>query len=233
MIKIAILEDEEKHQKQLNDFLLRYGTEKNFPMDINVFTNAVSFLETHSTDYDVAFIDVKMPYISGMDAARMIREKDEKIAIIFVTSLAQYAVEGYSVNALDYLVKPFTYEAFSLTMARLIRHLPISEEHIFLPMLEGHVRILPSQITYLETNGHQVLYHLINKTYTRYSSFKTACSELKNKGFSECNRCYFVNLRFVRSIKGYTVDVNGKELPISQPRKKQFLAAVKAFNEKV
>ena len=232
MIKIAILEDEEKHQKLLNEGLLRYGSENNYPLDIHIFTNAVSFLETYSTDYDAVFIDVKMPYINGMDAAHMLREKDEKVTIIFVTSLVQYAVEGYSVNAFDYLVKPFSYEALAMTMTRLMRHLPRSEAYMFLPMLEGNIRVAPSQIVYLETSGHQVIYHLINKTYTRYISFKTACAELKDKGFSECNRCYFVNLRFVRSIKGYTVDVNGEELQISQPRKKSFLADVADFQEK-
>lgn len=231
-MKIAILEDEEKHQKLLQEGLLRYGSEHNCLLDIRVFTNAVSFLETYSTDYEAVFIDVKMPYINGMDAAHMLREKDEKVAIIFVTSLVQYAVEGYSVNAFDYLVKPFSYEALAMTMTRLLRYLPNGETHMLLPMLEGNIRVAPSQIVYLETNGHQVIYHLLNKTYTRYTSFKTACQELKDKGFSECNRCYCVNLHFVRSIKGYTVDVNGEQLQISQPKKKRFLADVSAFQGK-
>lgn len=233
MIKIAIVEDEEKQSLLLQSYLKRYEREHGFAFGVKTFSNAVSFLENYSADYDAVFMDIKMPYMSGMDAAHKLRETDKNVALIFVTSLMQYAISGYEVEALDYVVKPVTYGDFSLKMARLMKKLSEREKnYIIIPTATGKVRILPDDIKYMESRGHHVIYHTANGDYTRYSSLTAAEKELRGQHFFRCNSCYVINLAYVKGIKGYTVTVGENELQISQPRKKALMGAWKEFINK-
>lgn len=227
MIKCAILEDDETQAQTLKSFLERFGEEKGELFEVHLFANAVTFLENYTASYDMAFIDIRMPYISGIEASKLLRKKDEKIVIIFVTSLAQYAIEGYAVDATDYLLKPLRYADFALSMSRAMRKLTRDENMIVIPAKEGNIRIKTGDIIYIETQGHSLIYHTAGGEYARYAPLRTAIKELQGKGFSLCNRCYLVNLGQVQSVKGYTVTVGGAELQISQPRKKQFLLDLK------
>lgn len=231
MIKVAVVEDEENQRDALKTFIAKYADEKHVFFDVQTFSNAITFLDKYTADYDLVFIDIRMPYMNGMDAAHYLRRKDENAPIIFVTSLRQYAVEGYSVGASGYLVKPISFPDFSLTLTRILRKITPKDnaEYIVFPMLEGNIRLQPTNIVYLESNGHQVVYHTVERDYTRYCSLHTAAEELKDKGFSACNRCYIVNLLYIKSIKAYTVNVSGEELQISRPRKKSFLLDFKNF----
>ncbi len=229
MIKCAIVEDDAAQAEALKSHIKKFGEEGGDVFEIRAFSNAVNFLENYTADYDLAFIDIRMPYINGIQAARMLREKDDRIMIIFVTSLAQYAIEGYSVGATDYLLKPVSYADFSLTMTRAMRSLGKKEGVLFISAKEGNVCLKISGIIYIETQGHNLIYHTADKEYMRYAPLKTAVKELEGKGFSLCNRCYLVNLSYVRGIKDFTVTVGDTELQISQPRKKQFLQEMKKF----
>lgn len=229
MIKCAIIEDDAKQAKKLESHIEKFGLDNGEFFETTSFSNAVAFLENYTADFDVAFIDIRMPYIDGMQAARMLREKDDRIIIVFVTSLAQYAIEGYAVNAADYVLKPVEYAEFALTMARVMRRLSKKEDMFTLHTKEVNVRIKLAAILYIETDGHNLIYHTHGKDYVRYAPLKTAVKELEGKGFSLCNRCYLVNLSHVKNIAGMTVTVGGTELQISQPRKKQFIADFKAF----
>ena len=233
MIKIAIVEDEEKQSLLLQSYLKRYEREHGVAFGVKTFSNAVSFLENYSADYDAVFMDIKMPYMSGMDAAHKLRETDKNVALIFVTSLMQYAISGYEVEALDYVVKPVTYGDFSLKMARLMKKLSEKEQnYIIISAAAGKVRLLPDDIKYMESQGHHVIYHTASGEYTRYCSLTAAEKELRGQNFFRCNSCYVVNLAYVKGIKGYTVTVGEDELQISQPRKKALMGAWKEFINK-
>lgn len=123
MIKCAIIEDDATQAAALERHIEKFGIESGEFFEVKSFSNAVTFLENYTADFDVAFIDIRMPYIDGMQAAKLLRKKDERILIVFVTSLAQYAIDGYSVNATDYVLKPVEYAEFALTMARVMRKL--------------------------------------------------------------------------------------------------------------
>lgn len=231
MIKVAIVEDEEVQRNALKRYIERYGDEHGYSFQINTFGNAVSFLENYPADYSAVFMDIRMPYMNGMDAAHRLRELDERVALVFVTSLMQYAINGYEVNALDYIVKPITYGDFALKMSRIIKHLPAGEElHIIVPTSSGKVSLNPSEIVWLESEGHHVVYHhAAGRSFTRYSTLTAAEKELRDHGFCRCSSCYVVNLAFVKGVKGYTVTVGNEELQISQPRKKGFMLRWEEF----
>ena len=98
-MKVAILEDDLKTANLIKGYLEQYFNERLKPLELAVFDNAFDLTENYSADYDVLFLDIELPHMSGMEAAKAIRALDTKVIIVFVTNLARYAVEGYAVNA--------------------------------------------------------------------------------------------------------------------------------------
>ncbi len=229
-IHVAIVEDDLKASKTLEGYLGRYGQENEMQFRIQTFAHPLLFLEPYSANYDLVYMDIQMPLMNGMDAAHRLRELDPKVALVFVTSLTQYAIEGYQVNAMDYIVKPFNYYDFALKLTRILERIPShAGEDILIPTEVGNVRLSFDSIRYVEVQGHHLIYHTGRGEYTQYSSLSKVEQLLCGHGFARCNSCYLVNLHFVEGIKGYTVTVAGEELKISQPRKKQFVRQVEEY----
>lgn len=229
-IRVAIVEDDLKAAETLQGHLERYGQENGLQFKVRTFANPITFLEPYTADYDLVYMDIQMPLMNGMDAAHCLRDLDEKVALVFVTSLTQYAIEGYQVNAMDYIVKPFNYYDFALKLTRILERIPPHEgEDLLVPTEVGNVRLNIDSIRYVEVQGHHLIYHTSRGEYTQYSSLSKVEAQLEGRNFARCNSCYLVNLQYVEGIQGYTVTVAGEELKISQPRKKQFARQVEEY----
>ncbi|MBQ1490419.1 MAG: response regulator, partial [Blautia sp.] len=105
-IRIAIVEDEEAPRLALLTCLERFGKEKGLALSLSTFSDALSLLDHYEPIYDLIFMDIQLPYLNGMDAARRLRAMDQSVLLVFVTNLTQYAIAGYEVAALDYILKP-------------------------------------------------------------------------------------------------------------------------------
>ncbi len=231
MIHAAIVEDTDEDAKALHNHLLRYAKEKGIAITVRRFHNAIAFLDPYQAAYQLVFMDIQMPYMNGMDAAHRLRELDPDVLLIFTTNLSQYALAGYDVQAANYLVKPLRYHEFSLKLEIALRRLTIVEDNLITLRTDmGIIRISPSSIRYVEVAGHHVTFHTINGDVVQYGSMSSAAAMLDKRGFSLCNRCYLVNLQYVKAIKGYEVLLDNGSLRISQPRKKEFLQAYEAYN---
>lgn len=229
-IHVAIVEDDNTASKTLSDYLLRYAEENHIQFRISTFQDAVSMLDNYTADYDIIFMDIRMPYMNGMDAAHRLRALDQKVILIFVTSLTQYAIEGYEVSALSYIVKPVKYYDFALKLSRAVSRVPLVNSAKFeLHTKTGVIRLDPQEIIYVESSGHHLTFHTFSGEYTQYSSLTKLEEQLSEHNFARCNSCYLVNLRYVRDIKGYTVYLDSCELKISQPRKKAFVQAMEYY----
>ena len=197
---------------------------------MHAYNNAIDFLREYTSDYDIVFFDVKMPYMNGMTAAHKLREMDKQVVILFITSLTQYAIEGYAVDAVDYVVKPVSYENFALKLARAIKRSNEKDgDFIIIKEKNGTVRLNVHTIRYVESDGHHCVYHCGKSEYSRYSSLKQAAKELSAYPFAYCNSCYLVNLSYVKQIVGDEAAVDGENLQISQSKKKNFTLAWKEF----
>lgn len=230
MIKIAIVEDEINQAETLKENLKRFFTLEKQDYIVFHFESAKRFLNSYSSDYDLIFMDINLPDISGMEAAEQIRKIDQFVMIIFVTSLAQYAIKGYEVNAFDFIIKPVTYFNFALKFKRAIENLAKKEDSFILVANKSSKRKLKiADIIYVEVNKHTILYHTEQEIISVTGSLKLVQSELKNYPFELCNQCYLVNLKYVKEIVDYTVIVGNEKLLISHPRKKEFIHALNYY----
>lgn len=123
MYTIHVVEDDLKTAELLASYLQRYATSRGIDVTVSIFSNAFDFLEGYGEHVDAVFFDIEMPGMTGMDAAKRLREKDSNVTIVFATNLAQFAIEGYSVNAFDFILKPFSYPAMELKFDRIFKEL--------------------------------------------------------------------------------------------------------------
>lgn len=231
MIEIAIVEDEEKEALRLGSFLDRFSKETGAELSHKWWDSASAFLEQYQFQYDLIFMDIRMPGIDGMAAAERLREIDSAVKLIFITSLAQYAVQGYSVDALDYILKPVSYAAFALKMQRAVeRCAHRAEQWLLLNTNSGAIQLKEFELCYVEIFDHHIRYHTLQANYDAYGTLKSVEQRLPSRSFFRCNNQCIINLRYVSKLEGSTVVVEGREFPISRMRKKAFLAQLHRYS---
>ena len=121
MIRIAIVEDEDSYVQVLTGYLKQYETEHSLSFQISVFHDGLDIVSEYKADYDIILLDIQMKHLDGMKTAEKIRELDEDVSFIFITSTIQFAVQGYLVDALGYVVKPVAYLAFSQILGKAVK----------------------------------------------------------------------------------------------------------------
>mgnify|MGYP001632116583 CR=1 FL=1 len=130
MTRIAIVEDEAAVREQLAGYVQRYTRQYGTPFEVTEFADGMEILEDYRPQFDIIFLDVEMKHLDGMETARRIRERDGGVLIVFITNMAQYAIRGYAVGALDYVLKPVPYFAFSQQLQKALGQLKKRERHI-------------------------------------------------------------------------------------------------------
>ena len=230
MVRIAIIEDEQKDIDNLRSLLIKYANEKADHVEIFPFKNAVNFLTGYQPNYDLIFMDIQMPHMNGMEAAAKLRKLDTDTLLIFVTNMANVAVNGYEVGAFDFIVKPVEYASLKLKMDRVLENLALrSDKRIIIQSNGMKIVFLAKEIRYIEVLDHKLIYHTIRGDYEAYGAVSKVAEDLKPYGFSACNKPYLVNLKYVTQVEKYTVTVGDSQLQISHPRKKAFMEDLSAY----
>ena len=231
LFRVAIIDDEPSAAETLKSTVSTFMEKHGYPCSIDLFSKPLSFLDSFQCDYDLLFLDIEMPSMDGIALARKIREKDGLVTLIFVTNLAQFALEAYAVQASDYLLKPVSEAAFELKMTRLMRKLAPDAEERFIIRSGGQTMVVSVlTIDYIEANDHHVIYHIGEDAYTTYEKMKDVEKRLP-PFFAKCNRYYLVNLLKVSAIQGDTVILakTKQELRISRNEKKSFLERLSEY----
>lgn len=231
MLEIAIVEDEENYRNILCDYLKKFEHERDEEIHISIFTDGDEIVENYSAKYDIILMDIEMEFMNGMDAATKIREVDREVIIIFITNMAQYAIQGYAVDALDYVLKPISYFAFSQKIQRAVGRMKKREErYINIVSKNGVNKVAISEIGWIESEGHRLTYHAKDNIYeSTLNSMKEIENELKDYNFFRCNKCYLVNLAHVKAIRdGYAILTNGQVM-ISRAKKNEFQKALTRY----
>ena len=224
MYKIAIVEDDPAQAENLRQLLMRFSSEKKKPMKIEAFPDSYRFLSAYKGGYDIVFMDIDMPGINGMEAAGHLRKMDDVVCLIFVTNLAQYALQGYEVSAKYYLLKPVRYADFAFKMEKVFKELPDRSAVISIDAKDGFLVIPLAEILYIESYGHKLVYHTVNGEHEVWNhTLKQVEEELKGNGFVRCSSSHVINLRYLKQIGKNTVTVGKDVLPVSRSRKKPLL----------
>lgn len=230
MYQVAIIEDETKAVENLRLALTRYGKETGETFQLHIFRDAELFLTNYKPKYDMVFMDIVLPGMNGLDAARKLRKFDEEVCLVFITSMAQFAIKGYEVNALDYFVKPFKYYDLKMRLDRMRKIIGKRGQTLPIPVAGGTKNVTSDDIYYIEVKGHNLIYHTKDGVVTsRGGPMKDLEEKLKTVGFSRCGVGYLVNLRYCKQIRGDEVLVKEDWLKISRAKKKEFVDAMSAF----
>ncbi len=227
MIRIAIVEDEAAYAQQLKEFLHQYEKEKGEAFEITHFSDGDGIVHNYKPKYDIILMDIQMKFMDGMSAAEEIRKVDNQVIIIFITNMRQYAIRGYAVDALDYVVKPISYFAFSERLNKAVERISRRVHHnILLNIKGGMLRLSVEDICYVESQGHTLVYHTVNGDYEASGTMKEAEENLGEYHFCRGNKGYLVNLAHVDGMQDGCAIVRGEKLLLSRGRKNAFMEAL-------
>lgn len=224
MIKIAIVEDDFECANLLVDYISAYEKESGLQFSVTVFKDGLSFISDYKPFFDLVFMDIKMPNLNGMETAKVLYGLDKNICIIFVTTIVQYAVKGYEVDALDFIVKPVSYYNFVKKLEKAIVKIHSRAEKDILVSTENEVvRLSITNIDYIDIDKHYINIHVGTEIYKERGTMKEMEEKLMPEGFSRSNNGCLVNLRKVKKINKTTVQLQNCVLPISRQRRKDFI----------
>lgn len=227
MIRVAIVEDEHAYAMQLQEYLHQYEKDNGEVFEISFFTDGDEIVHRYKPQYDIILMDVEMKFLDGMSAAEEIRKVDTEVVIIFITNMPQYAIRGYAVDALDYVLKPVSYFAFTQRLSRAIGRMRKREmKTISVSVKGGTIRLDAANIYYVESQGHTLLLHTASGIYEASGTMRDMEELLREMNFYRGNKGYLINLAYVEGVKeGYAVMKKDKLL-LSRARKKEFMEAL-------
>lgn len=230
-MKVAIVEDEKWVADELKNMFERYASANDMIIESEHFSAGIAFLENYRFCYDIVFMDINLGDMNGMNVAKRLRECGGNVLVIFVTNMAQFALKGYEVNAFDFIVKPviFNHLCQVLDRAKKLIEFNGNVPKICISALDKTVMVNAEKISYIEIINHTLYYHIGEEILKATGKLSELEQKLKKHGFVRCNNGYLVNLRFVRSIEGYTVDVGGNLLQISRPKRQALMKALTQF----
>lgn len=235
MIRVAVVEDDPIYTRQLKDYLARYQRESGEKCLVTCFSDGDEIALNYRAEYDIILMDVEMRFMDGMTAAEEIRRKDTEVVIIFITNMPQYAIKGYAVDALDYVLKPLSYFAFSQRIDRALSRMQHRRKRRFLNVAtkDGVRRLEFSRIFYVEVDGRRLVYHTADGPISAGGSMRETEKTLEGGSFFRCNKGYLVNLEHVSGMQGDNALVGGEEVQISRAKKKAFLDALNDYINEV
>lgn len=210
-IKCIVVDDEELAR----DLITAYIKKVDFLECIGNFENALDALPLiKSSKVDLLFLDIQMPDIKGTDFSQLINTRDTRI--IFTTAYSEYALEGYELNALDYLVKPISFKRFLTAIEKLPIKSSETTDHIIIKSGYDLHKILYSDIIYAESDSEYVIYHTTDgKKLMANQSLTKLEKSLPPSQFMRVHRSYIINKKFVTGLKSRDLSLGKVQIPIS------------------
>lgn len=231
MLQVAICDDVPEELAHLEALLLAYETQRELDIVQTHFMNGFLFLEEISKKkaFNICFLDIYMSGITGLEVAKELRQVDKETHLVFTTSSTEFAIEGYKVQASNYLLKPVGKEDFFLAMDEILRKLqPIQQESLCL-ILENGAKLIPFQrIVMVETNKNHALVTLRNKEKMPCVMTFGELREilLSRPNFYLVSRSIIVNFDAVVGTKsGFLLLESGEEILIPRRKKQEITSA--------
>jgi len=234
MIKIALVEDDVNYRRELTEYLNRFAQESGEHFSISAFSDGAEITECYTADYDIILMDIAMSYMDGMSAAEAIRKVDDEVVIIFITNMPQFVIKGYAVSALDYVLKPISYFAFSQRIQRALNRMKKrAKRYISIPFKGGMRKLAVSQIAYVEVQDHDLTYHTAGEVLPAKGTLSEAEALLNSESFFRCNKCYLVNLEYVDGVDSNCILIGEDRIQVSRAKKKALMDALNNYINEV
>ena len=226
-MKIAICDDEINFQKELQKELEKYyGV---LEVEIEVFNSGNDFLErfdNNPMDFQIIFMDIEMPGLNGLDVSKRIREVNQSVPIIFLTSHTELAMDGYEVEAFRFLDKPLRMEKLADTLSAFDK-LRLLDSKIELQDGERILLVEWKEIQYVQSENVYINVYLENDRYLIRKKLSEMEEQMPKQIFYKPHRSYLVNLRFMKSFDGKKILMNnGVEIPLSRGKQNELKTAL-------
>lgn len=227
MLRIAVVEDDAPTREKLCTLIRDHAVSKGKDLAVTPLEDGSSLLGGALSGYDIIFLDIMLPGLTGMEVAERIRAGDPDVVLVFVTNAAQYAIKGYAVGALDFVLKPVNPYEFLVKLERALERAAQRRQRPITLQTAGGVQVLSSRdILYVETRDRKLFYHTTRGCFAVRSSMQSAEALLGSLRFVRCNQCYLVNLCHVQSVQGDFVTVGRDRLEVSRRQRAAFLEAM-------
>ena len=224
LIHVAIVEDEPLFVQQLKEYIGRYEKDRGRRIKITTFADGEDITDDYRGGYDIILMDIQMRFMDGMTAAEKIRTLDHEVIIMFITNMIQYAVRGYEVDAMDYVVKPVEYFAFSQKLDKAIGRMKKAvQTYISVPTEDGLQKLAVSDIYYIESQGHNACYRTARGEFLSRITLKELEDSMSGYGFFRCGKGYLINMKHVDGISGNDCIICGERIPVIRNKKKEFM----------
>ena len=229
MLRIAIVDDDVNFQKQIREFIARFFNHEASQFSVRCYCDGVEFLSEYQCDVDIVIIDIMMPMMNGIEVARKLREHDKDVLVMFITATADFAIRGYEVSAVDYILKPLSYETdFKYKFDRVVKKanaLKVRSRELVLKDENGRfVKLDVNDLIYVAKDRDNALYHTRQGVFSeRIPMFKVKEALQGEAAFALVNSGCIVNMAFVNNIKDNLIEMmNGDLLVLSRSKKKAF-----------
>lgn len=229
MVNVCIVEDEKAEAGLLKKYIEQYALESGEEFHVTHLSDGIDLVDGYKSQYDLILLDIQMKHMDGMAAAQKVRTIDQDVIIIFITSTVQYAVQGYTVDALGYVLKPASFVQLRQLFDKAMVRIRAKREHVYIRVSvdDRQLKIDCENIFYIESSRNNVILHCREEEYVTLGPLKKFEEMLEPHGFSKCHNAYIVNLSHVEGVKKEEVILTtGETIPISRARKKEFMASL-------
>ena len=229
MLLIAIVDDDPKDAAQLKNCVEEYCKKNEHAAMVHVFHDGLDFIRS-TENHDIIFLDIQMGTLDGLETARLVRKINKESILVFVTNMAQFAIKGYEVDALDFILKPASIASITYVMDKAMKRLDGgARSQFFLKTSEGTVSLSTNDIRYVEVFDHNLVYHTAQGDYTVRGRLSDVSEKLDPDKFVLCNRSFIVNLRHVSNVNADYLLIGDARISVSKSHRKELMKRFSSF----
>lgn len=232
MLLISIVDRSEQDAARLHSILEDYFRRTGTAYAERVYRSGMDFVRS-SENSDIVFMDIQLDRLDGLETARIMRKLGSDAQLIFITRLAELAIKGYAVDALDFLLKPAEPAQVCVALDKAIQRLENrSSTFLALKLPNGTASVCANDITYVEVFDHNLVYHTVNGDYSERGRLADVYAKLDHNRFIACNRSFIVNLRYVTEIRSDHVMLGDTKVTVSKSHRKEIQTRFSAYMDK-
>ena len=230
MLLIAVVDDDPKDAAQLKECVETYCKVNDHAAMIHVFHDGLDLVRS-TENHDIVFLDIQMNKLDGLETARFIRKINKENILVFVTNMAQFAIKGYEVDALDFILKPVTMASINYVLDKAMKRLEGggAKAQFSLKTSEGTISLSANDITYVEVFDHNLVYHTTKGDYTVRGRLSDVSEKLSPDRFVMCNRSFIVNLRHVSNVTSDSLLIGDTRISVSKSHRKELMKRFSSF----